>query len=177
MDNNLLKELKEKYNNEMCKKNEVDKSLKVLNKRKVILENSPIVRDYIELMDQIESLKYQITSEEEILNCLMTELEYRNDFKTNNIYCYCGTFIEENGSCTLVDENDKEIGYFDRYVDIESLCVLDNPVEDREVFEKENIVIRDKNLYQLHDDFITDCIKINQDAAVKKVLSRSKKNN
>lgn len=176
MNNKSLKELKKKYNESINQNNRIKRNLQILIERKKILENSPIVKDYIDLLTQIEESKCQILTEEDILTDLITFLDYENGYETNKIYCYAGTFIQEGNNLRLVDK-DYPSSEFDRYVDIESLYVIDNPVEDRKVFESENTIIYADNLYDLHDEFIIDCIKKGQNIAVEKVLSRHKKNN
>lgn len=171
MNKDLLNSLKEKYNTGMQEKNKNEKDLQVLLDRKQILENSPIVRDYIELLKQIKKHRKNLSSENKILSNLIHEVEYRDNDDTNGIYFYMGSFIHEGNRKRLVDR-DYHLSEFDRYIDIESLCFRDNPVEDREIFERENIVILSGDLYDLHDEFIIDCITKDQDAAVAKVLSR-----
>ena len=175
MNKDLLKDLKEKYNEKMKEKKINEGHLKVLLKRKEILENSPIVKDYIELIEQIEEMQSSIYNEQDILDSLVREVECNDEIDSNKLYLYVGTFINE-GKIPRMVERDCFFGEFDRYVDIETLCLIDNPIEDREVFESSNTVITDGDLYELHDNFIIDSIKEEEDIAVRKVLTRKQKN-
>ena len=183
MNEKVLNEFREEYNKRLEKKHKIDKSLDILKKRKEILENSPIVRDYIELNDQIEKVSDMIFTEEEVFFDTLYDFENKGLIdETNNIYLYAGSFINENGDERLV-ERDSLISEFDRYINIESLKDIDVPVEDRTNFEKNNkVLVLDNNdyikylIYDIRDQFIRDSLNYGQEDACSKVLIRNKKN-
>lgn len=176
MNDKLLRDLRSKYMDKIVQQESNEKKLQVLLQRKAILENSPIVKGYVELLEQIDEVKNNTHDIKHILDNLVWDADNNYDQDTNKIYYYVGTFINDGKMAIPVDRNDS-LGEFDSYVDIESLCTIDNPIEDRDSFEKSNtVIITDDELYELHDTFIMDCVRDGQDSAVTKVLTRYKKN-
>lgn len=183
MKESLLKDFRSEYKKRLKEKIELDKDLEILIKRRRILENSPIVKDYIELNNKIEEAMDKVCSEEDIFLSTLYEFDSKGlATDTNNILLYMGTFINENGYARLVDRN-SSIAEFDRFINIESLDDVDVPVEDRDVFERNNNIIfldnKEPSMYLLHeirDKFIQSALTDGQEKACKKILSRNKKN-
>lgn len=175
MNNDLLKELRVKYNDQTIQRDNSEKKLQTLLKRKEILENSPLIKDYIELLEQIDASIEESYKEKFLLDSIISDFKYSKNDETNKIYQYVDTFITEDGLNVVVGR-DCDDAEFDRYVDIESLSIIDNPVEDRYSFEASNKIIVGGYLPEIHNDFILNCIKDGQDVAVEKVLTRYKKN-
>ena len=182
MKEDLLKDFRNEYIKRLKEKQNNDNILSTLMNRKKFLENSPLVRDYIELCNQIQKFEDKIFTEDEIFT--YTLFEYENmglTSETNKIYFYAGTFLTENGEVKRVERN-SSTGEFDKYIDIESIQILEVPIEDRDVFEKSNRVVDlnvdfDKYLfYDVRDEFINDCLNYGQEVACKKILSKNKKN-
>ena len=84
----MREDLLKQFRSEYVKKSEINnknaESLKVLLERKAILENSPLIKSYIELNEQIDTLGNNIISTESIFLDTLSEFENKglND-KTN----------------------------------------------------------------------------------------------
>ena len=147
------------------------------------MENSPIIRDYVELCEQIEKEEGNFAYSEEIYLETLWDYEDKGLMdETNDIFLYAGTFMTDFAVEKRVDR-DSIYGEFDRYINIESFDEILNPVEDREVFEtKHKIIFSDVleptkyMLYEIRDEFINDSLSEGQEIACKKILSRYKKN-
>lgn len=183
MKEEILKDFRQEYIKRL-EENEINnKSLNVLKNRKKILENSPLVKEYIELNKQIDDVTNKIFTADDIFTD--TLYNFNNiglTDETNNIYLYAGSFINEYGYERQV-ERDDSIAEFDKYINIESFENIDIPVEDRENFENSyRVLILDSNVpvkylkYEIRDQFINDALLEGQEAACHKVLSRNKKN-
>lgn len=172
MKTELLNELRNIYNEKQIEKIIDEKQLSVLLKRKEIFENSTIVQDYINLLNQINEYKKSINSEDDIWMSLIDYLDSNVGDDTNKIYVYAGSFIRGLRSIMRVAES-SPTAQFDRYIDIESLCLIDVPVEDRKIFRKNNnIIYSDSDVYEIRDKFLTDAINEGQEYAVKRVLTK-----
>ena len=183
MKENLLKELKKEYDKGMQEKEANDRRLKTLMDRKAILENSPIVKGYIELCEQIEAEEENFCLAGDVFIDALCDFTDKGLFdETNGIFLYAGTFITEFGYEKRVPE-DYQFAEFSRYIDIESFEQLDIPVEDRKAFESNNKVLflpdEEKTKYvkyDLRDQFVMDSLSEGQEVASKKILTRYKKN-
>ena len=183
MKEELLKEFRNDYVERLKKKQSNAKDLKILMKRKEILENSPIVRDYIQLNSQIELLINESFDKDDIYLTTLMDFEDKGLMsETNEIYVYNGTFYTEDHIVKRVGR-DNPVGEFDKYIDLESMDELEIPVEDRLAFEASHKVVPLGNmeptkflLYKLRNQFIEDALYEGQEVACNKVLSRNKKN-
>lgn len=183
MKEEVLKDFRQEYIKRL-EENEINnKSLNVLNNRKRILENSPLVRSYIELIKQIEETANRILTTDEVFADTLYDFNNKGlTDETNNIYLYAGSYVNEYGYEREV-ERDSSLAEFDKYINIESFEELDIPVEDRENFENSyRVLILDSNVptrylkYELRDQFINDALFEGQEVACHKILSRNKKN-
>ena len=179
MKEDLLKDFRSDYVKELKKKVDNDKYLEVLNQRKSILENSPLVKDYIRLNEQIEECKKESYSIDRIFSkALLKYVDQGLTEETNQIYLYLGTYYSDGMDTVEVERNSSD-AVFDWYVDIESVKYIENPVEDRNIFEENNKVVLLDNyhdskylLCDIRNQFIHDALCEGQDIACKKVLSR-----
>ena len=87
MREDLLKQFRSEYVKRIEAKEKNDKSLKVLLDRKTILENSPLIKSYIELNEQIDDLKNNTISTESIfLDTIGADKELgKTEYKKLNI--------------------------------------------------------------------------------------------
>ena len=183
MKEDLLKELKKEYDRGIDEKEATDRRLKTLMDRKAILENSPIVKGYIELCEQIEVEEEKICLASDVFVDTLYNFTNKGLFdETNGIFLYLGTFITEFGYEKKVPE-DYQFAEFARYINIESFEQVDIPVEDKKVFENNNKVLflTDEETtkyvkYDLRDQFVMDSLSEGQETATKRILSRYKKN-
>ena len=89
MKEELLKDFRNDYVERLKKKQSNAKDLKILMKRKEILENSPIVRDYIQLNSQIELLINESFDKDDIYLTTLMDFEDKGLMsETNEIYVY-----------------------------------------------------------------------------------------
>ena len=183
MNKELLKDFRDEYTEKLEINDKNEASLKVLMQRKEILENMPVIQDYIKLVKQIEDLKNEVSTNKELF--LRTLFDYEGKGlvdETNSIFVYDGSFITRDGNIIRTERNSSD-AEFDRYIDIESIEEVDIPVEDRKLFERFNKVIFldeslpvKQSLYEIHNQFMQDAITNGEKAACKRVLSRNKKN-
>ena len=182
MKTELLHSLKEEYKRRMDEQSENDKNLKVLLNRKRLLENSPIVKDYIELTESIDMLSAEMESEEDILRDIISK---SNDLLSENsysIYYYAGSYLNEGLSSIRVERN-SSIAEYNVYIDLESRQTIEVPVEDSRLFEENNLVIvlnnenTNYNTFNvIREMFLSDSIKHDLNIASQKVLKLDKKN-
>ena len=183
MREDLLKDFRNNYVKKLKRKQTHDKALNILMKRKEILEKSTIVKDYIQLNSQIESLISESCNKNDVFFDTLYDFEGKGLMsETNEIYVYNGTFFTENSMVRRVHK-DNPIGEFDKYINIESMDEIEVPVEDRLVFEKRHKIVPLDGLeptkcflYKLRNQFIKDSLFEGQEVACKKILSRNKKN-
>ena len=183
MKEDILKNFKKEYEFKLKEKENNDKCFEVLMNRKTIMENSPMIRDYIELCNQIEEAKEKLYSTQEVFSDVLYDFETKGLVdETNGILLYAGTFMTDFGSERNV-HRDSIYAEYDKYIDIESFDEVLNPIEDREFFEKTNTIINLNIsdparyvLYDIRDEFINDALAEGQEVACKKILSRYKKN-
>ena len=183
MKEDLLKDFRNDYVKRLKKKQSNDKDLKILMERKKMLENSPIVRDYIQLNSQIEMLLNESHNMNNIFFTTLCDYEDKGLMsETNGIYVYTGTYYNEAGIFRRVYK-DSPFAEFDKYVDIESMREIEIPIEDRSAFlENHKIVPVDEielskySLLELRKLFIENALYDGQEVACKKILCRNKKN-
>lgn len=183
MKEELLKEFRKEYKRRLTEKERDDKCLSILIERRNILERNPIVKNYMELNEQINKQLEKVVTPDDIYLDTLYDFENMGLMsKTNSILLYMGSFINENGFEAMVGRYN-QAAEFDRYADIESLEYIDVPVEDRIDFERDNkVLVLDTDepskylIYEIRDQFINSCLTDGQEAACKKVLSRNKKN-
>ena len=185
MKEDLLKEFRNEYTMKLKMKQKNDKYLKTLMERKNILENSPLIKSYIELTEAINQLKNNTCSINDIFSSTLSEFESKGlTDETNEIYFYLGSFdIDEHGNEYQVDRNDDFIfPLFNCYMDIESKKVIEIPFDDADEFEYKNKVIITSSypdalmITDIRNDYFCDALYEGQENACKKVLSRNKKN-
>ncbi len=179
MDNDLLTKLREEFLQKREENARKEAAFNSLMQRKEILENAPIVRDYIELLETIKEAKHGLKDEKQLF--LHTLFDYeRNGLvdETNGIFLYSGTYVREWDYGIRVEKDDPK-AEFDEYIDIESLKTVEVPVEDREAFESkhETIEIDESSpvkysLYELHRDFMYDAVMEGQEKACQRVLKK-----
>lgn len=182
MKDDLLEEFKNDYVDKSKRKHNYVNELKVLMKRKAIMENSTIVKDYIQLNSQIDTLLEKSHFDYDFVKTLSILEDKGLMSETNEIYVYNGTFYMQNNIVVRVHKNNP-CGKFDKYIDIESMDEIEVPVEDRLVFEKNHKIVPLDGLeptkyflYSLRSKFIEDSLREGQEVACKKILSRNKKN-
>ena len=66
MNKELLKDFRDEYTEKLEINDKNEASLKVLMQRKEILENMPVIQDYIKLVKQIEDLKNEVSTNKEL---------------------------------------------------------------------------------------------------------------
>ncbi len=183
MNKELLKKFRNEYTERLEQNNKKETSLKALIQRKEILENMPIIQDYINLVKQIDELNAEVSTDKQVFLHTLFDYEEKGLVdETNSIFIYDGSFMTRNGIVIATERNSSD-AEFDRYIDIESIEEVDIPVEDRKLFERFNKVIFldeslpvKQSLYEIHNQFMQDAITDGEKAACKKVLSRNKKN-
>ena len=179
MREDLLKEFRNEYRQDLRAKDENDKNLSILKQRKAILENSPLIKDYVELNSQIDQYMKNGDSIDGIFNkALLKYVKKGLTEETNEIYLYLGTYYSDGIDTVEVERNSSD-AVFDWYVDIESIKYVENPVEDRHDFELNNkvILLEDYHnskylLCEIRNQFIQDALYQGQDIACNNILSR-----
>lgn len=179
MNSKLLKELKDDFLEKKAINDQNEKKLNSLIQRKELLENTRIVKDYIELCHQVNDMLDQVEDEKQMFLHTLFDYERKGLVKeTNGIFLYSGTYIRDCDYVIRVRKNDSDAEY-DEYIDIESLEEIIVPVKDRAVFEKEHMVIAlnedspiKYSLYELHHDFMYDSVIEGQEKACQKILKK-----
>ena len=183
MREDLLKQFRSEYVKRIEAKEKNDKSLKVLLDRKTILENSPLIKSYIELNEQIDDLKNNTISTESIFLDTLSEFENKGlNERTNGIYYYLGSFdIDEYGNEYQVHRDDYFTNpLFERYIELESKRIIEIPSDDADQFENENCVVIDSDypdvsmFSDIRKEYFYEALQEGQEIACKKFLSRNK---
>ena len=183
----MREDLLKQFRSEYVKKSEINnknaESLKVLLERKAILENSPLIKSYIELNEQIDTLGNNIISTESIFLDTLSEFENKglND-KTNEMYYYLGSFdIDEDGNEFQVYRDDYFSNpLFERYIELESKRIIEIPSDDADQFENENCVVIDSDypdvsmFSDIRKEYFYEALQEGQEIACKKFLSINK---
>ena len=183
MQEDLLKEFRKEYDKGLKQQLISDDDLKVLIKRRSLLENSTIVKDYIQLNSQIETILNNSYNKDEVFNNTLSSFEDKGLMSdTNEIYVYNGTYYTRDG-ITIRVHKDNPCGEFDKYINLESLYEIEISIHDRSVFEESHKIVPLDGLeptkgfiYDLRSQFIEYALCDGQEVACKKVLSRKKKN-
>ena len=183
MKEDLLQEFRKDYEKRLDDNLKNRNNLAVLMKRKALLENSTLVKDYINLVNDIKETEDDIYTDYEVFSeTLHDYMSMGLAQETNDIYLYIGSYVNEGGYNRKTERDDIN-AEFDSYINIESFVGVEIPVEDREVFEKEHkVLLIDESIpmkyliHELREDFIKDALLNGQEEACKKVLSRNKKN-
>ncbi len=141
---------------------------KVIWDRIEILEQNPLVKEYIELKQRVKMVdpqKKYLTNEEILEIC--SDLYLSSSKETNNIYVYIGKVeLKEKG----VKKDYK------RYINLEAR--YDNhliPIEESELFESTHEIINAKGqetYKEIQKEFMKTLMEEGQEKACKKVLSK-----
>lgn len=179
----MKKDLIEKY--KQLKKDLSLKREEMIQKRKRldVLKRDPIVRGYLELEKECDC---EVLSEEEIDNRIYNDINYEIS-ETNNIYVcfgkgYSGCY--ENGKlvlcCPIPDEKRVSCAYYKNLENWHDGYIIKD--EECEEFEKNHIVIHGlfheisaasiKEYEKLSKKFINDILRLGNEEAVKRVLSK-----
>ena len=155
------------------------------------LEQHPLIQEYLTLQQDLEKNTLQKATEKHCLD-FVSEAYAMNSHhikETNSIFVYLGTYknnesrdILRGPESTRVKYNDPEAEYR-VYVDLEkqSYDALEIPLQNCAFFEQTHRIIFPKSyntvreFFNLQNTFLLDAIELGQEAAIKRVLAKSKK--
>ena len=167
MNKEVLKKIKESYE----RLEETQKEIKKVWNRINILEENPIVKEYLSLKESVKILNPEklTLSKSEILEICSRNYLTSNK-ETNDIYICLGTV-----RLTVK----KQAKFYKRYINLEAYD--DNriiPIEESKEFEKNHQIIEAVNFneyVELQKDFILNSIEEGQEVACKKLLLKKNK--
>ena len=159
------------------------------------LEKTDAVKRYLLLTEQLNNNK----------NYLYSHIESKDDMslisscigkvkikETNGIFVYVGTYMVNHEIDIVHGSTDFRVNYCDQnadysqYKNIESSSsdsnyIINVPVSKRSRFEQEHTVVfpksyfKDKEFYEMQNEFFKDAIKYGQEEAVQRVLAKGKR--
>ena len=184
MEPEILQKIKDEYLIEKAKKAGLIK----LTDEILELEKTETVKRYLELKDELASIKFQkslMSSDDELLfyafhnNCHCIN-------STNNIYVCLGTFMYGNDydivhgtTDIMVEKNDPKANYR-VYINIEDGFTTQIAINNCPKFEKTHKVIfpntkkTEKFYYDLQKEFISIMVEEGQEEACRKILTKTK---
>ena len=188
MNDVLFNKLRERYFH-VIEQNEREKDgLKAVEKRRDIVKQNPIVKQYLELEEQVKLLKENILSDDQMISeffsyyeKLASEYKNNDDNDNNNIYFYLGSFAknqyDEGYQINITNESRKKPEY-NFYVNLETQEFIDVDYEEKDEFEKNNKVIITSSfpnilIYdKLRTEFFMDAMENGQDKARQRILTK-----
>lgn len=183
MNSEEVKKIKEEYENLI----ETKRKMKYLLERKGKLERDPKVIEYIKLIGLIKPNDANIfkiiehMSNKKVLSMAISRVNIEN---SNNIYICLGTYETaydlDFDLCKqefIVDYDSKNAEY-SRFVELETSKVVDVPIEKRNQFEEENIILlppENMNSVEFYtitkEKFFDDALTYGNDIALKRILN------
>lgn len=181
MENKILNEIREKYNNKL----QVLKKYEILAKRIKELEENETVKEYLELiklLEEHEGKRFSGYTEEKLMeftfNSMLSQIK-----ETNNIYVCMGTYMLSNehdiehGPRDIRLNRDDEKAQYRIYKNIETYDSESISIKKCDEFERTHKIIyprtalTDEFFYAIQHDFFIISIKESQEAACNKILS------
>lgn len=190
MKNEELENMRFEYNQLLNTRKELIDKLEKIKQ----LEETEEVKNYLKLREELKNDKEYTcnnlvnSSEADLIGRCISRVGIS---VTNNIYVHVGTYkynLETDivhGSYDLSVSRNDESAIYSQYKNLELRDfegTVTIPISKREEFEKNNFIIypkthfKDKFFYELQIEFFKDAIEHNQQYALNKVLSKSKKN-
>ena len=184
MKEEMLQSIKKDYENQKELRDNTIKSLEKLKE----LENNEIVKEYLNLKEKLQLLKYERIinqTDTEIINTLFRRNMYSNK-DTNEIYVCLGSFKLDNvydiehGPSDFRVRRDDPTAEYRIYKDIENENYIQLAIDKCEKFENTHKVIipktilTDKYYYELQKEFILTAVEEGQEKACQKILAKNK---
>ena len=182
MKEELLEVIRDDYFEKINQNDKRKRNLEILKTRKSFLENSPIIKQYMDLEKQIDVHEQNIRSDELILEKLLNFYAGSiNDKDSNDIFIYLGSFVYDmhNNEIQLNRNDDTITPDYNLYANIESADYRAIDYADYEKFEREHnvIIVSDfpniRTFYDIRSEFFKDAFSEGQEKAVSKVLKRN----
>lgn len=184
MKEEILQSIKKEYQE---KKQQQNNTIEILKKIEE-LEQNEIVKEYLNLTEQINTVDYSQIIAQNKDDLLESAFRKHSNLikETNGIYVCLGTFmmdnicdIEHGPSDYRVRRNDPKAEYR-VYQDLENYNTKQIPIKQCEEFENTHTVIIPKTIltekyyYELQREFLKNAVKYGQEKACQKVLKKIK---